>query len=122
MRVLYVEDNPVNRMLMEAVFEQFPDLELLLAETAADGLALAAERPPDLVLLDIQLPDLDGHTLLQRLRALPRLQDVPAIAVSADATPEAVRRGQAAGFGTYLTKPLDMDRLVAVVQAALPRL
>ena len=117
--MLYIEDNAVNRLLMDVVFEQLPQTELRMATCAAEGLQMAQDAPPRLVLLDIQLPDLDGHALLPRLRAIPALAQVPVIAVSADATPASIARAQAAGFTDYLTKPLDTDRLLAVVRAAL---
>ena len=117
--VLYVEDNEVNRMLMEGVFEKLPGLQLRMADSAARGLQMALEQPPRLVLLDIQLPDLDGRVLLQRLRQHPQLAQVPVIAVSADATPDVVAECRAAGFADYLTKPIDLDRLAAVLHAAL---
>jgi CheY-like chemotaxis protein len=117
--VLYIEDNPVNRMLMQAVFEQLPQAELRVAASAAQGLQMAMDQAPALVLMDIQLPDLDGLALLPRLRAHPPLARVPVIAVSADATPAAINRAQAVGFDDYLTKPLDTDRLVAAVRTAL---
>jgi CheY-like chemotaxis protein len=117
--VLCIEDNPVNRLLMQGVFEQLPQAELRLADNAAQGLQMALADPPQLVLMDIQLPDLDGLALLPRLRAHPPLARVPVIAVSADATPAAINRAQAVGFDDYLTKPLDTDRLVAAVRTAL---
>ncbi len=119
--VLYIEDNPVNLLLMETMFERLPGLELRTASQPLDGLAMATADPPQLVLLDIQLPGMDGFTLLQRLRADPRTRGVPAVAVSADALPASVERGRQAGFADYLTKPVDLDRLAQVVQAVLHR-
>ncbi len=117
--VLYVEDNPVNQMLMEAVFDQMPGLQLRLASTAAQGLQMALDAPPQLVLLDIQLPDMDGHALLKLLRQHPGTQAVPVIAVSADATANAIGRHQTLGFDDSLSKPLDVEQLAAAVQRAL---
>jgi CheY-like chemotaxis protein len=117
--VLYIEDNPVNLLLMESMFERLPGLQLRTASDPVQGLAQATASPPDLVLLDIQLPGMDGFALLQRLRAHSRTRQVPVIAVSADAMPDSVHRGQAAGFADYLTKPVDLDRLAEAVRAAL---
>ena len=117
--VLYIEDNPVNLLLMESMFERLPGLQLRTASDPAQGLALATASPPDLVLLDIQLPGMDGFALLQRLRADPRTRHVPVIAVSADAMPTTIDRGHDAGFADYLTKPVDLDRLAEAVRAAL---
>jgi CheY-like chemotaxis protein len=118
-QVLYIEDNAVNRLLMDVVFEQLPQAELRMATCAAEGLAMARAAPPQLVLLDIQLPDMDGHALVPLLRAIPALAKVPVIAVSADATPSSLARALAAGFVDYLTKPLDTDRLLALVREVL---
>jgi len=117
--VLYIEDNPVNLLLMESMFERLPGLRLRTASDPAQGLAEATASPPDLLLLDIQLPGMDGFALLQHLRDHPRTRDVPVIAVSADAMPATVHRGQAAGFSDYLTKPVELDRLAAAMRAAL---
>ena len=117
--VLYIEDNPVNLLLMESMFERLPGLLLRTASDPAQGLAEATTSPPDLVLLDIQLPGMDGFALLQHLRDHPRTRHVPVIAVSADAMPDSVHRGQAAGFADYLTKPVELDRLAEAVRAAL---
>ena len=117
--VLYIEDNPVNLLLMESMFERLPGLQLRTASDPAQGLAQATASPPDLVLLDIQLPGMDGFALLQRLRADPRTRHVPVIAVSADAMPTTIDRGHDAGFADYLTKPVDLDRLAEAVRAAL---
>jgi len=118
-RALYIEDNPVNLMLMAAMLED--ELEL---ETEADpfrGLERAQAAPPDLVLLDIQLPGIDGYEVLRRLRADPRTQRVPVVAVSANAMRTDVAAGQAAGFEAYLTKPVDLDHLLATVREVMRR-
>ncbi|MFO1272192.1 MAG: ATP-binding protein [Rubrivivax sp.] len=112
-RVLYVEDNPVNAMLMEAVFELRPgwSLEVVGDGTALERAALAA--PPDLLLLDLHLPDGDGVELLRNLRRHAALAETPAVVVSAAAMPEDVARALAAGCAGYWTKPLDVDRALA---------
>lgn len=118
--VLYVDDNAVNALLMEAMFERLPGLVLRCETSPHRGLALALAAPPALLLIDIQMPGMDGYELLARLRAAPATRDVPAIAVSANAMPQDLARGQAAGFADYLTKPLDMDRLLQALHAVLP--
>lgn len=82
---------------------------------------MATAAPSDLVLLDIQLPGLDGFALMLRPRAQPHTSGVPATAVSADAMPETTARGRASGLADYLTKPVDTDRLAAALQVVLPR-
>jgi PAS domain S-box-containing protein len=118
--VLYIDDNPVNTLLMAAMFERLPGLTLRCESDPRQGLALALASPPALLLVDIQMPGLDGYQLLQLLRADPATRAVPAIAVSANAMPQDLARGQAAGFADYLTKPLELQRLQSALQAALP--
>ncbi|MGQ9860752.1 MAG: PAS domain S-box protein [Thiobacillaceae bacterium] len=113
--VLYVEDNPANARLMSHLLARLPGVRLLLAKTPEDGLRLAAEHTPDLILLDIHLPGMDGYQVLERLKAMPGGADIPIVAVSADAMPEHMARARAAGFCDYLTKPLDVDRLYRVL-------
>ena len=117
--VLYIEDNEVNQVLMEGMLAHRPGIGLRVATLPEEGLAMAMAQPPDLVLLDIQLPGVDGYEVLRRLRAHDRLVDTPVIAVSANAMPSDLARAQEAGFNGYLTKPLDMGRLLAAVDAAL---
>jgi PAS domain S-box-containing protein len=119
--VLYVEDNPVNVLLMEAMLGQQTQLRLISAELPETGLQLAQEHRPDLVLLDIQLPGIDGYEVLRRLRAGEGTRDIPVIAVSANAMPGDIERGEAAGFDAYLTKPIDQRVLMATLQRVLQR-
>jgi PAS domain S-box-containing protein len=115
-RVLYIEDNPVNVLLMEAMLARVGDLRLITAALPEQGLQMAVQERPDLILLDIQLPGMDGFEVLRRLRLDGRSQDIPVIAVSANAMPADVEHGLAAGFAEYLTKPLDMQRLLQAVE------
>jgi len=115
-RVLYIEDNPVNLMLMEAVLEREPGVLLTCVPQPEHGLDLALAEPPDLILLDIQMPGIDGFEVLRRLRAAGRTRCVPVVAVSANAMPGDIERARAAGFDDYLTKPIDFDRLLSVVR------
>lgn len=117
--VLYIEDNPVNVLLMEAMLGHMSGLRVVTAPLPALGLQMARDERPDLILLDIQLPGMDGYEVLRRLRAEPASRAVPVIAVSANAMPSDIERGIAAGFAHYLTKPLDMSRLIASVESVL---
>jgi PAS domain S-box-containing protein len=118
--VLYIEDNPINVLLMEAMLARVPGLRVLSAPLPGLGLQMARDERPDLILLDIQLPGMDGYEVLRRLRASgDQGAAVPVIAVSANAMPADVGRGIEAGFVDYLTKPVDMLRLIAAVEAAL---
>jgi CheY-like chemotaxis protein len=103
-------------LLMEAMLARVGDLRLITAALPEQGLQMAVQERPDLILLDIQLPGMDGFEVLRRLRLDGRSQDIPVIAVSANAMPADVEHGLAAGFAEYLTKPLDMQRLLQAVE------
>lgn len=118
-RVLYVEDNEVNALLMQAIVALRPALQLQVVPDVASALVAARELPPDLVLLDLHLPDGDGYTLLRALRLLPGLQQVPAVVVSASAHAEERQRALAAGFVGYWTKPLDLAQTLAEIDRVL---
>ncbi len=120
LRVIYIDDNPINTMLMAAMFERLPGLSLQCETDPRAGVALAVAAPPALLLVDIQMPGLDGYQVLRLLRANPATKAVPAIAVSANAMPHDLARGRAAGFADYLTKPLELLRLQAALQVMLP--
>ena len=116
--VLYIEDNEVNLMIVEAMMNLRPDLRLLSAPDGQLGLVLARQARPHLVLLDMQLPDIDGLAVLKQLRADPATAAIPCIVLSANAQPEDIQVALAAGFDAYWTKPLDL----AEFQRALERL
>jgi len=120
-RVLYVEDNPANQRLVEMIVQRHAGVELQLAPSGSLGLELARADPPDLLLLDIHLPDLDGYQVLAQLRADPATRALPVVAVTAQAMPADVRRVLAAGFDGYLAKPLELaqfdDMLDRLLQA-----
>jgi len=118
-RVLYVEDNPVNAILMQAVFEDCEGYVLDVVDSGRQALALVQHTRPDALLLDMHLPDTDGPTLLRALRSEPGLDGVPAIAVSADAMPDDIDRALAAGFADYWTKPLDIALVLPTLHALL---
>ncbi len=120
--VLYIEDNEVNQLLMEGMLSMRPHLKLRVASMPLQGLAEAVRQPPDLVMLDIQLPGIDGFEVLRRLRqheAERGLKPVPVVAVSANAMPEDRARAAAAGFAEYVTKPVDLPELLAMVDRML---
>jgi PAS domain S-box-containing protein len=117
--VLYVEDNPVNLLLVRELLALRPQCRLIAAEDGAQGIAAALAELPDLLLLDMQLPDTDGIRLMQRLRAEPRLADATYIALSADAMPERIAAARAAGFDDYWTKPLDFEQFLAGIDRLL---
>ena len=117
--VLYIEDDEVNRLLMQTYLSWRPQVELALAGDGASGLAAARARAPDLILLDMRLPDMSGLEVLHALRAQPGLRDTPCLAISADAMPEEISAALAAGASGYLTKPLSPTDLLAALDTAL---
>jgi hypothetical protein len=111
-RLLYIEDNPVNLLIVQEVLAQRSDLELDTATDGTSGVSLAGQRRPDLILVDMQLPDIDGHEVLRRLRADPATADITCISLSANAMPDDIDRALRAGFADYWTKPLDLQRFM----------
>jgi len=109
--LLYVEDDPVNGLLMQEFVARTPPLRLHLAANLAEGLAAARSIQPDLVLLDMHLPDGSGLDLLRQLRAEPSTHRLTVVALSADALPDQVRHAREAGFDDYWTKPVDFALL-----------
>src|SRR4029077_19058261 len=108
--VLYIEDNPSNVRLVEKIFALASDIGLSVACEGARGLALAREQSPDLILLDLHLPDVPGEQVLSALLADPLTGQIPVVIVSADASPVQAKRLRAAGATGYLTKPFDIDQ------------
>ena len=120
-RVLYIEDNPVNVILVEELIAQRGGLALSCAATGQDGVEQARALRPDLVLIDMQLPDIDGFEVLRRLRADPLTATTSCIALSANAMPDDVARAMAAGFDDYWTKPIRFSRFLAGLDGLFPR-
>jgi CheY-like chemotaxis protein len=102
---------------MEHLIGHRPQWHLITAGTGKAGLDLALTASPDLVLLDLHLPDMDGIEVLHRLRSDPMTSDLRVVIVSADASPNQMNRLLAAGAYAYLTKPLDVRRLLEVLDA-----
>jgi len=105
--LLYIEDNPVNVMIVQELAERRPGLVFHSAPDGGSGLRKAAEIAPSLILLDMQLPDLHGLEVMAQLRKDPRTLRIPCIALSANAMPEDIRHALQSGFADYWTKPLD---------------
>jgi PAS domain S-box-containing protein len=120
LRLLYVEDNPSNLALFEQLMALRPGATLTTARDGLAGLALARSLQPDLAVVDIDLPGIDGVELCRRLRADPATRAMPLIALSANALPADIARARAAGFDDYLTKPLDVARLLAEIDRRMP--
>ena len=118
-RIVYVEDNPANVRLLEFLIARHEDLELSSAETGEEGVALVQQTIPDLVLMDIGLPGIDGLEALRLLKSDDATKHIPVIAISANAMPHDVEKGRQAGFMSYLTKPIDINELLKAVKQIL---
>lgn len=108
-KVLYIEDNPVNAAFMKALFEDFPGYHLDIATTGEDGIVKALEKVPSLVLLDLNLPGINGFQVFRELRGNCKTESIPIVAVTADAMERTVNKVTDAGFSGYLSKPIDID-------------
>ncbi|SEK24725.1 hybrid sensor histidine kinase/response regulator [Ectothiorhodospira marina] len=117
--VLHVDDNPANLRLVEHVLRQRVGVQVLNAPSGGLGLELARGHRPDLIILDINMPGMNGYDVLQHLRQQSETARIPVIALTANATERDVERGHEAGFDRYLTKPLDMAAFIQVVDAFL---
>jgi len=119
-QLLYIEDNLVNVMLVEELVRGLAGLEITSETSGAAGVARAAQLRPDLVLIDMQLPDFDGFEVLRRLRAQPATANVPCIALSANAMPEDIALARRTGFADYWTKPIDFNAFLAALDKLFP--
>jgi PAS domain S-box-containing protein len=119
--LLYIEDNLANLSLIETILLSRPRWRTIPALQGNVGLELAREHAPDLILLDLHLPDTTGEEVLRRLRAEPRTASIPVVVITADAIRSTMERLLAAGANAYLTKPLDVGEFLETVERFLPR-
>lgn len=117
--LLYVEDNPANMQIVEQLILRQPDIRLLTAENGINGIAIARTSRPDVILMDINLPDMSGYKALDVLRDDPATAHIPVIALSANALPINIDSGLQAGFFRYLTKPIKINELMYELDVAL---
>jgi len=117
--LLYVEDNPANLQLVEQIIARRPDMRLLSASTGIEGIALARAARPDVILMDINLPGMNGIEAMQILRADTATARIPVVALSANAMPRDMERGLQAGFFRYLTKPIKLEEFTKTLDLAL---
>jgi two-component system cell cycle response regulator DivK len=116
--ILYVEDNPENFLLVRRILEA-EGYSIAQAPDGRSGLEMAAQMQPDLILLDINLPEIDGYALAKRFRSTPGLEDVPILAITANVMQGDRERTLEAGCDGYIQKPIEVDRLPDQVSAAL---
>jgi CheY-like chemotaxis protein len=117
--ILYVEDNPANLQLVQKILLRYPNLTLLTASDGLSGIDIAIETKPAAVLLDINLPGINGFEVIELLKTNPITAGIPVIALTASAMPSDLERGRKAGFFRYLTKPIIVEELLETVSAAL---
>lgn len=117
--VLNIEDNAANAAMVEQLIGRRSDLKLVTAMNGKRGLELAISLQPDVILLDINLPDIDGRDVLKILLNTVRTAHIPVIALSSNAFLNQIEEGLQAGFFAYLTKPYKIDALMAYIDLAL---
>ncbi len=113
--ILYIEDNPTNLRLVKQVLSRWPHIHLISAHEPHLGLELTRLNRPDLILLDINMPGLDGYDLLKQLKSEAEIRTIPVIAVSANATSGDIERGRQAGFSDYITKPIQVTQFLTSI-------
>jgi CheY-like chemotaxis protein len=118
-KILYVEDNDDNVYMLKMRLEMLDEFEVLVAEDGAKGCATAAAERPDLILMDLEMPGVDGWEATRRLKADAATRDIPVIALSAHALAGTREKALAAGCDEFDTKPVDFDRLVATIRRLL---
>jgi len=118
-KLLYIEDNEDNLYMLQLRFDVLGGYEILSASDGAAGLAMAAAERPDLILMDLNLPEVDGWEAARRLKADPATRDIPIIALSAHAMAGDRQKGLATGCDDFDTKPVEFDRLLAKIEQAL---
>lgn len=117
--VIYIEDNPANLKLVTQALARMPQVRMLSAPSPLQGLELINSQLPDLILLDINMPEMDGYQLQSILSSSKRTAHIPVIAVTANAMPDDVKKGKQAGFDEYVTKPINIKQLIGLVNKYL---
>jgi two-component system cell cycle response regulator DivK len=118
--ILYVEDNPDNRTLVRRILLS-QDYAILEAVDASDALNILKDAKPDLILMDINMPDMDGYTLTAKIKSMPGFERIPILALTANVMRGDKERTLEAGCDGYIQKPLDIDQLINEVERFLPR-
>jgi len=118
-KVLYVEDNDDNVYMLKMRLELLDEFEVLTAEDGEKGCDMAATERPDIILMDLEMPGIDGWEATRRLKSNPETRDIPIIALSAHALAGSRERALTAGCDEFDTKPIEFDRLVATMRRVL---
>jgi CheY-like chemotaxis protein len=117
--ILYIEDNPVNLKLVIQLLNNITSIKIISAKEPQLGLNIAMEQEVDLILLDINLPGMNGFEVLTYLQQHSKTSDIPVIAISANAMPIDIEQGMSAGFDDYITKPINLKRLLKSISNSL---
>lgn len=117
-KILYIEDNPGNRLLVQRIL-LVEDFVVIEAEDGATGIEYAVKEKPDLILMDMNLPETDGYQLTQKIRAIPEIADIPIIAMTANVMMGDKEKTLEAGCNGYIPKPIDVDALPRQVREYL---
>jgi two-component system, cell cycle response regulator DivK len=120
-KVLYVEDNDDNVYMLKMRLELLDEFEILVAEDGGKGCEMAATEAPDIILMDLEMPVIDGWEASRRLKSDPQTRDIPIIALSAHALAGTREKALAAGCDEFDTKPIEFDRLLATMRRVLDR-
>lgn len=118
--ILYIEDNADNRMLVRRVLHA-EDYEFTEAKNASDALVVLRTARPNLILMDINMPDMDGYTLTAKIKSMPGFERIPILAITANVMRGDREKSLEAGCDGYIQKPLDVDQLVKEIERFLPR-
>jgi signal transduction histidine kinase len=118
-KVLYIEDIPANVELVRQIFAKTPQVELLSALNAWDGIQIARNQTPDLILMDIHLPGMDGITAFKKLQTIPETCMIPVIALTADAMDSDLKMAMGIGFHSYITKPINVPKFLSTIDDIL---
>ena len=119
--VLYIEDNPANLRLITQMLETLPNVEVLGALEPTLGLELAERHVPNLILLDINLPEMDGYEVFKKLRNNDTTCHIPVFAISANVMPKDLQKSEKAGFDRYITKPINVRDVLTLVESQLSK-
>jgi two-component system, cell cycle response regulator DivK len=118
-KVLYIEDNDDNIYMLKMRLELLGEFEVLVAENGEEGHAAAAAEQPDVILMDLEMPGIDGWEATRRLKADPRTRTIPVVALSAHALAGSREKALAAGCDDFDSKPVEFDRLVGTIRRVM---
>jgi two-component system, cell cycle response regulator DivK len=120
-KILYVEDNDDNIYMLKTRLELLPEFKVIVAEDGEKGCALAAAERPDVILMDLEMPVVDGWEATRRIKSNPETRDIPVIALSAHALEGTREKALAAGCNEFDTKPIEFDRLIDIIRRVTQR-